>query len=78
MDDRCAACGQPFTEGKQTEQERRDEFAGNFPDHDIDEVRAKGELTSICDRCYPGFKAWLDSLTPEQRADIEAGREPRP
>jgi hypothetical protein len=61
----CASCGGEFEQGWADEDaraERVEKFGAPKPG-EVDDV--------ICDDCYAEFMKWFESLTPEQRAEIE-------
>lgn len=61
----CAQCGDEISATSD-----RAEYERSFPDaaaNAADEVR-------VCDDCYAAFMEWYESLTDDERAEIEAER----
>lgn len=68
---KCDKCGDEMGfDENWTEEDAKREYQSNFPnDPDM-----RVEVAGICDDCYhgeDGFKKWLETLTPEQRAKID-------
>ena len=64
----CESCGKEYIEDpKFTKNDREKEYKENFPN----DPNITWEIVSVCEDCYIKFKIWLDSLTLEEREEIE-------
>lgn len=63
----CAYCGGTFQRRPEWTDEDALAEAKEFFGYDV----PKAEQEVLCDDCYTKFKAWVETLTPEERAAID-------